>query len=143
MNRSGEWTPLIVTAVSMGIGAAIRMSVALATEGVPAIGVQGWAILLWLAIVNTALVFTRWNHTLRTLTAVELSVINATMLIWIPILAWLFLREVVIQKAWARLLLAGAGTVLVQLRRPPRPLFPEGSGSGSAEVEGCRPAPPK
>ena len=137
-------TPLQWTGVALAAGgAAILVSIGLATEGVPAIGAQGWAIILWLAIVNTALAFTLWNHTLRTLTAVESSVINATMLIWIPILAWLFLGETLTQKAVAGLILAGAGTVLVQLRRPARPLFPGRMGSGSANVEGHGRPPPK
>jgi drug/metabolite transporter (DMT)-like permease len=47
-------------------------------------------------------------------------VINATMLIWIPILAWLFLDETLTLQEVAGLILAGAGTVLVQLRRSAR-----------------------
>jgi len=43
--------------------------------------------------VNTAFAFTLWNHTLRTLAAVESSIINSTMLIQIAALAWLFLGE--------------------------------------------------
>ena len=45
------------------------------------------------AVVNTAFAFTVWNHTLRTLTAVESSVMNNTMLIQVAVLAWLILDE--------------------------------------------------
>ena len=40
-------------------------------DGVPAISAKGWAIILWLAVVNTAFAFTVWNHTMRSLTAME------------------------------------------------------------------------
>ncbi len=117
VNRSGQWSPLVVTAVSMAFGACLLLTVGLAREGLPSVSLKGWAIILWLALVNTALAFTLWNHTLRALTALESSVINATMLIWIPVLAWLFLGETFTPRAVAGLVLAGIGTVLVQLRR--------------------------
>ena len=142
-NRSGRWSPLVVTAVSMGFGAALLMAIGLAREGVPAISIKGWAIILWLAIVNTALAFTLWNHTLRALTAVESSVINSTMLIWIPLLAWLFLGETLTRTAVAGLVLAGAGTILVQLRRVGRPRFPGRRRAGAAAAESRAPASPK
>ncbi|MGC8165164.1 EamA family transporter, partial [Salmonella enterica] len=70
----------------------------------------------WLAVVNTAFAFTLWNLTLRTLSAMESSLINNAMLIQIPILAWLFLGEVITWQKGVGLLLAGAGIVLVQLK---------------------------
>jgi len=142
-NRSGRWSPLVVTAVSMGFGAALLMAIGLAKEGVPTISLKGWAILLWLALVNTALAFTLWNHTLRALTAVESSVINSTMLIWIPLLAWLFLGETLTRTAVAGLVLAAAGTILVQLRRVGRPRFPGRRRAEAAAGEGRAPASPK
>jgi drug/metabolite transporter (DMT)-like permease len=86
-------------------------------EGIPKIDLMGWAIILWLAIVNTAFAFTLWNHTLRTLTAMESSIINGTMLIWIPIFAVIFLGEGISLKELIGLVAVGMGTLLVQLRR--------------------------
>ena len=80
---------------------------------------SNWVIILWLAVVNTAFAFTLWNLTLRELSAVESSIINSTMLIQIAILAWIFLDERITWQEGAGLLLAGAGVLLVQLRRPP------------------------
>ena len=75
----------------------------------------GWLAVAWLAVVNTALAFTLWNHTLRRLTAIESSLINNTMLVQIAILAWLFLGEPIGAREGLGLLVALAGTVLVQL----------------------------
>jgi drug/metabolite transporter (DMT)-like permease len=117
INRSGEYHPMVVTVVSMGAGSIILLVVGLNVEGIPKIDLMGWAIILWLAIVNTAFAFTLWNHTLRTLTAMESSIINGTMLIWIPIFAIIFLGENISGKQVIGLVAVGMGTLLVQLRR--------------------------
>lgn len=143
VNRFGQWSPLVVTAVSMGFGAAILLAIGLAREGVPSISLKEWIMLLWLALINTALAFTLWNHTLRALTAVESSVINSTMLIWIPLLAWLFLGETLTGTAVAGLVLAGTGTILVQFRRVGRPRLSGRRRAETAKGDGRPPPSPK
>jgi drug/metabolite transporter (DMT)-like permease len=93
VNRSRQLPPVVVTAVSMGIGAGVLVFVAVGAEGVPHISTRGWLIVAWLAVVNTALAFTLWNLSLRRLSAVESAGINNTMLVQIALLAWLFLDE--------------------------------------------------
>jgi drug/metabolite transporter (DMT)-like permease len=66
--------------------------------------------------------FTLWNHTLRTLSAMESSIINNTMLIQIAVLAWLFLGESLSWRMVLGMVLAALGTLLVQVRRRPRAL---------------------
>ena len=66
-------------------------------------------------MINTALAFTLWNHTLRRLTAIESSLINNTMLVQIAVLAWIFLGEPIGARQASGLLLAILGVVLVQL----------------------------
>jgi drug/metabolite transporter (DMT)-like permease len=117
INRARQFPTLFVTVISMGTGAVVLLGTGLSIEGFPEIDIRGWGIILWLAVVNTAFAFTLWNHTLRTLTAVESSIINGTMLIWIPVLAVLFLGEQVSWKEAVALVLVGIGTLVVQLRR--------------------------
>lgn len=118
VNRLAQTDPLVITTVTMGIGALTLFGGALYFEGFPALDAKSWAIILWLAVINTAFAFTLWNHTLRTLSAMESSVINGTMLIWIPIFAVLFLGETITPKELLGLLVAGIGTLLVQLKNP-------------------------
>lgn len=118
INRSGSYHPLVVTVVSMGAGSIILLVTGLVIEGIPVINLQSWGIIAWLALVNTAFAFTLWNHTLRTLTAMESSIINGTMLIWIPVFAVIFLGETITGKEIMGLVAAGAGTLIVQLRIP-------------------------
>lgn len=117
VNRTGDLPPLLVTVISMGIGSSLLLAGGLVTQGLPPLPLRAWAIIVWLAAVNTAFAFTLWNKTLQTLSAVESSVINNTMMIQIPILAVLFLGERVTLLEALGLLLAAAGTLLVQLRR--------------------------
>jgi drug/metabolite transporter (DMT)-like permease len=118
VNRKGEITPLVVTIISMGIGAITLLVTGLVFQGLPTITIQGWGILAWLAIVNTAFAFTLWNHTLRTLSAMESSIINGTMIIWIPLFAIVFLDERITVVELIGLVIVALGTIIVQLRQP-------------------------
>lgn len=118
VNRRRTLSPLAVTVASMGAGSLALLAAGVATQGVPALGARSWAIIIFLAVVNTAFTFTLWNHTQRTLSAIETSIINNTMLIQIAILAWIFLGERLSVRAIFGLTLAAAGTLIVQLMRP-------------------------
>jgi len=107
--------PIGLTATSMAIGAVILLGIGLALEGWPQLDGRGWLIVGWLAVVNTAVAFTIWNHTLRTLTAVESSVVNNTMTIQIAILAIVFLGERLGAPQLIGLLLAAGGAAIVQV----------------------------
>lgn len=119
VNRRGTLSPLAVTITSMGIGAVVLLAAGIIFQGLPPLSLRSWAIIAWLAVVNTAFAFTLWNLTQRTLSAVETGVINNTMLIQIAILAWVFLGERLDAREIAGLVLAGAGTLLVQITSAP------------------------
>jgi drug/metabolite transporter (DMT)-like permease len=116
INRRGSLHPLAVTAVSMAVGAAVLLAAGAAIQGMPPLEPRLWAIIGWLAVVNTAFAFSLWNHTLRTLSAAESSIINGTMLIQVAILAWLFLNERLSPGQVFGMVLAAAGAVTVQWR---------------------------
>jgi drug/metabolite transporter (DMT)-like permease len=126
VNRSRTLDPLLVTVVSMGVGATALLGVGVATQGLPTLSAASVGIVVWLAVVNTAFAFTLWNGTLRHLTAVESSVINNTMLIQIAALAWGFLGEALSATEVGGIALVTVGTLVVQWRRrgagvpPPR-----------------------
>ena len=117
VNRDGDLSPLMVTAVSMAVGSVVLLVSGVLVEGVPHLNLTHWGIIVLLAVVNTAFAFSLWNHTLRTLSATESSIINNTMLVQIAILTWLFLGEVLNGKEIVGMGLTAIGAVLVQLRR--------------------------
>jgi len=113
--RSGL-PPVVITTVSMGIGGLLLLAVGGAAQGFGRLDLTQWLIIAWLAVVNTAIAFTLWNHTLRTLTAIESSILNNTMLPQIAILAWIFLGEGLGVRQILGLALVGVGTLIVQLK---------------------------
>ena len=115
VNRSGRLPPLLVTAVSMSLGAAALLATGLVAEGWPTLTLANWLTIVWLAVVNTAFAFWLWNRTQRTLPAVESSLINNTMLIQIALLAWLFLGERPTPQQIGGIALAFFGVLLVQV----------------------------
>jgi drug/metabolite transporter (DMT)-like permease len=126
VNRSHKFDPLIVTLVSMGLGSITLLALGLSLQGLPPLDLRGWAIIGWLAVVNSAFAFTLWNRTQRTLSATESSMINNTMLVQIAVLAWVFLGERLRLQEIGGLAAAALGILLVQVR-----------GSGSAHDEGA------
>lgn len=120
INRDGGLAPLLVTTVSMGVGGGLLLAVGATMQGFGRLGATQWLLVAWLAVVNTALAFTLWNHTLRTLTAVESSVINNTMLPQIAVLAWVFLDEPLTVRQILGVALVSAGTLVVSWRRAHR-----------------------
>jgi len=116
INRSGKLNPFVVTVISMGFGSIILLTVGIIIQGFPSISAQNIIYLLWLAIINTAVAFVIWNYTLRTLTAMESSIINGTMLIQIAILASIFLGEGISLQEVIGMSIAAIGAALVQMK---------------------------
>jgi drug/metabolite transporter (DMT)-like permease len=117
INRAGRLSPLMVTFISMGIGSVLLLATGAATQGFGVMSWQEWGIIAWLALINTAFAFTLWNQTLRTLTAVESSVINSLMMPQIAVLAYVFLGETLTPKEIWGLILVGVGVLIVQIQR--------------------------
>jgi drug/metabolite transporter (DMT)-like permease len=117
INRSKTLPPVVVTVISMSIGSILMLIWGGISEGIPSLSGGEWAIVIWMAVVNTAFAFSLWNLTLQTLTAMESSLINNTMLVQIAILAWIFLGEKIDLKMAVGLFFVSAGVILVQLRK--------------------------
>ena len=120
INRKKDISPLVVTFISMGIGAVILMIIGFISDPFPIISTNNIIYLIWLAVVNTAFAFTLWNLTLQNLSAMESSIINGTMLIQIAVLAWIFLGETITVQEGTGMIIAAIGALLVQLKRQKR-----------------------
>jgi drug/metabolite transporter (DMT)-like permease len=120
INRKEDTSPVVITAVSMVVGAVLLVAVGIGSEGVPTVSGRAWLIIGWLAVVNTAWAFTLWNYSLRRLSALESSAINNTMLIQIALLAWIFLDESPGIAGIAGILLVSLGVLFSQASRTPQ-----------------------
>ncbi|MBA4317682.1 MAG: hypothetical protein C0412_04710 [Flavobacterium sp.] len=117
VNQKSNLSPLIITFVSMGIGAILLLIIGLVFQGIGKLSLMDWGIIIWLAIINTAVAFTLWNKSLKILSAVESSILNSLMLPQIAILAVVFLDEGLSVKQISGLALVSLGVLLVQLRK--------------------------
>ena len=120
VNLKSGLPAILITTISMGFGGLLLLLFGATTQGFGPIDAKQWMIISWLAIVNTAFAFTLWNKTLQSLTAVESSIINGTMLPQIAILAWIFLGESLNAKQIIGLSLVAIGIIIVQIRRGKR-----------------------
>ncbi len=106
-----------LTAIPLGIGGGVLLSLALVWEGVPRLPLSTWGVVAGLALVNTALAYLLFNHALQHLTATEANVILNLSPFGTAILAWYTLGERL--TGWQIVAMATVlvGVVLVQVRR--------------------------
>jgi drug/metabolite transporter (DMT)-like permease len=112
-----------VSMISMGIGSSLLLVISLAVETVAALSITSILILVWLALVNTALAFTLWNRVLRTLTALEGGVIANAQIVEVAILAWVILGERMDGQRILAALVILLGVTLVQVKFQPHGSF--------------------
>lgn len=120
VNTQSGLPAIVITTISMGIGGVLLLISGASIQGFGKLDLLQWLIIVWLAVVNTAFAFTLWNKSLQTLTAVESSIINGTMLPQIAILAWIFLGEPLNLRQILGLGLVTIGIIIVQVWRGKR-----------------------
>lgn len=78
-------------------------------------------VIVWLAVVNSALAYLLWNHALKRLKAFEISIVASLMPIGTALLSPVMVGDVVSGRGWLGIGLALVGVVLVGLTgaRPP------------------------
>jgi drug/metabolite transporter (DMT)-like permease len=113
VNRDQRLDPMVVTGISMGIGALVLLGGVIVFQGLPPLDLRVWLLVVLIAGLNTALAFWIWNRTLQSLTAMESSMINNSMLIQITLLAWIFLGESISLVGLVGLIIAVGGLFLV------------------------------
>lgn len=112
---------LQMTKVSMGVGSTALLAVGLLVEPGPRFTWAGIAIIVWMAVANTAFAFTLWNHTLKVLPALESSILANTLVVPIALLAWLFLGETLTPRKILAIFVVLVGVTLVQVGGLARP----------------------
>lgn len=133
MARVPSTSTLLLTGVPLGIGGGILLLAAVPLEGWPVFNQQAVLIILWLAVVNTAVAYLLYNHALKTITALEMNVFLNLSPFGTAALAWLLLGESVTGvQLW------GAGVVMVGVTlvqaKPAR--LPRDEAGPDSEAEG-------
>jgi len=114
INRVRDTPSLVVTGIMMFIGSIFLMILGLVTEPMSPLSLTSWVYILWLAVANTALAFTLWNRAMRVLRAVDMTLINSTMMPQIVILSIIFLEEFPGPLDWVGLILLAISVGTVQ-----------------------------
>lgn len=84
---------ITLTTIPLAIGGGFLLLIAFPLEGIPLLPTKSVGIVLWLAIVNTALAYVLYNHSLQILTALEMSVMLSLTPLGTALLAWWLLGE--------------------------------------------------
>ncbi|MGD1995853.1 MAG: EamA family transporter [Anaerolineae bacterium] len=127
--RDRQVKTLTLTAIPLGFGGGLLLLIALLVEGVPGLPAAGWGLVVWLAIVNTALGYLLYNHSLQVLNALEMNVLLNLTPLATALLAWVFLGEKLAIAEIVGMVVVIAGVLAVQWRDR-GPLRP-----GGCEVE--------
>ena len=114
-NRDKEYSPLIITTISMTIGSGVLLIFGLLIEGLPQLSFLNIFYILWLAIVNTAFAFVLWNKAMQELSAIQITLINGTMLPQITILSIIFLGERPSNLEWFGIFCILISAIAIQL----------------------------
>jgi O-acetylserine/cysteine efflux transporter len=113
-----QTSSLQLTAFTMLAGSSLLLIVALIYDRayVPPLWQAAW--LVYLALVNTAVGFALYNHTMRVLAPFELVVFQDSMIVQVGILSAIFLGEVITLSMAFGMIVVVVGIVVVQVFAP-------------------------
>lgn len=112
--RDQQTDTLTLTTIPLALGGGLLLVVAFPLEGLPGFSMIVWGIVLWLALINTAIAYILYNHSLQVLTALEMNVLlNLSPLVTAG-LAWLILGERLGIAQAVGMVIVIVGVILVQ-----------------------------
>lgn len=115
--RIQETDTLTLTLVPLAVGGGALLVLGLPREGISHLSSSGLGIILWLALVNTALAYVLYNRALRVLTALEINMLLNLSPLGTAAFAWALLGEQLSAVQIAGMLIVILGVTLVQWRR--------------------------
>jgi drug/metabolite transporter (DMT)-like permease len=129
MARERQVDSLTLTAIPLAVGGAGLLAVGLPLEGLPQLTPVGLAIVLWLAVVNTAIAYLLYNHALQHMTALQMNLVLNLSPFVTALLAAAVLGEMLVAVQWVGMVIATAGVALAQ-----RGQAPQSASTSSAPV---------
>lgn len=107
---------ITLTSMAMIFGAFMLLGTTGLTGNLVNVSLNGWMIIFWLSIVNTAIAFFLWNHALKTLKAIEQAILQNSMLIQISLMASFFLQEPISEYNILGMIIVFSGVLIAQFR---------------------------
>jgi len=105
---------LTLTALPLAIGGGLLLAIALPIEGLPSASLKIWGLVLFLAVMNTALGYILYYHALRSLQAFEMNVLLSLSPIWTALLGWLLIDDILAGPQWVGIFIVLVGVMMVQ-----------------------------
>ena len=120
MVRERQVDSLTLTAIPLAVGGAGLLAVGLPIEGWPHLTPIGLGIVLWLAVINTAIAYLFYNHALQHMTALQMNLVLNLAPFVTAFLAMAVLGEQLVTVQWAGMVVGTAGVALAQRGRAPQ-----------------------
>ena len=117
MARDNRVNTIHLTGFPLGIGGGLLLLIALPLEGRPIFDQKALLIILWLAIINTAIAYILYNHALKRITALEVNVFLNLSPLGTATLAWFLLGESLSCKELFGVVIVIIGVTLVQVKQ--------------------------
>jgi drug/metabolite transporter (DMT)-like permease len=114
--RDNRANTIHLTGFPLGIGGGLLLLLALLFEGWPIFNQKAMLIILWLAIINTAIAYILYNHALKRITALEVNVFLNLSPLGTAALAWFLLGESLSFKELCGVVIVIIGVTLVQVK---------------------------
>ena len=120
--REKSLDTLSLTTLPLVIGGIVTIVLALLLEGFPQFTRVGLVVVLWLAVINTALGYFLYNHALRELTALEMNTIMNLSPLMTAFLSWLILGDRLERIQFVGMVVVIVGVLFVQRAKSPHHL---------------------
>ena len=114
---AGTVSTLRLTAIPLALGGAITLLVAIPLEGIPSAPPATWGLILLLAVVNTAIGYSLYNHALQVLPAFQMNIALSLTPAWTAVFGFFLLDE---RLGWTQVLAIAIviiGVMLVQMKK--------------------------
>lgn len=115
--RQRTVSTLKLTAIPLALGGAITLLVAIPLEGIPSAPPTTWGLILFLAVVNTAIGYALYNHALQVLPAFQMNIALSLTPVWTAIFGFFLLDERLVPLQMIGIGVVIAGVILVQMRK--------------------------
>lgn len=114
--RDGLVNTLVLTTIPLGVGGLVLTLGGLLAEPLPVLNRASVGILLWLALINSALAYFVYNHALQTLTALEMNVMFNLLTPLAAIMSVAWLGESLHPWQIIGIVVTTLGVIMVQMR---------------------------
>ena len=117
--RERSLDTLTLTTIPLAIGGLTTIIIALGVEGIPIYTPEGILVVVWLAVVNTAIGYWLYNFALKDLTALEMNMVMNLTPLFVAGLSWVMIGEKLEFIQIIGMVVMIAGVILVQLAIKP------------------------